>query len=239
MQEIKVAVRMDAEHLQESKFSIELAFWDEQWFLKTDITQLKQSIDYHKLEVASIHAPAFRMLRGDTVWPWCKLFEIARMLGVTHIVAHPPFGKFREFADSLPELCSFMSYFGELRICWEKFSSKRRVLSTFEEFSEIMNLSPKFGYCWDYSHVDGDEGEIEPYLPFTPIIHVSNTNTEGNLRHQRLFISGQRLNYNIVLKVLKDNNWTGLLVLEYMKDLHEYLVSDAHDLDWKIRSMMG
>lgn len=224
---IEVSIRMSAEHLEKSVFPIELAFYNVDDFLRMGINELVNKIETLRLKISSIHAPQFKILDKNLMKIWIILKSLCDKLNVNYVVMHPSFGKLDSFVYEKFNLISGIMQ--ESNVCIEKFGSKKRIVSTLESYKEVKSHYSNFYCCFDFSHTRGDEAEIEPYLSFTPIIHVSNT--VGELQHQRLFDKNGRLDYTEVIKILQKHNWNGVLVIEYLLEHHSHLIEDAQRLE--------
>lgn len=226
--DLEISIRMDANYIKQCKYPVELAFVDVNNFLYYNNRDIMDKIANNDLIVSSIHAPHFKLedLRLEVICN--KLVDLMRDLLVKSVVIHPSFAKLHT-DNTLRRLNLIKSILYDFNICIERFTSKRRWVSTLEEFKYI-NKKFDFKCCYDYSHVpNGNEETIIPYLPFTPIIHVSNRKEE-NTQHQRLFDSSCCLDYTKIFRLLKEYNWSGELCLEYMPEYHKYLEQDADKL---------
>lgn len=227
---MQVALRMDRNYIKNNRFPVELAFVDVQEFLDTKNYLYVDRIKEIGVDVVSIHAPHFKILDPDIKRIWYKLIHLAKQLKVEHIVFHPSYGNF--FDNAVAQNLSFINNLTKrfTIVCVEKFGSKRRIISSYENFLRLRSFFDNLYCCYDFSHVIGNEYTVEAYLPFTKSLHVSNRKGE-NTQHQRLFDKTCDLDYNLIIQNLKRNCWDGILVLEYMKEFHEYLVEDAQRLE--------
>jgi len=226
---LEISIRMDSNFIKPCTYPIELAFVCVDNFLKTKNKEIIHKIEISGLTASSIHAPHVSILDSKLNNVLYKLRALSRDLKVKNIVIHPSFAniKSKEVLGSIEQIKTILCDFN---VCIERFTSKRRWVSTLEEFKYI---NKEFGFkcCYDYSHVpQGNEETIIDYLPFTPIIHVSNRKGE-NTQHQRLFDQSCNLDYTKIVKILKEYSFTGELVLEYLPAYHKYLIEDAQRLE--------
>ncbi len=228
---MQVVIRMDSNHIKNKGFPVELAFVDVQEFLKLNSGDYLAELERAKIQVVSIHSPHFKILDPEIRAIFFKLRYLATKLNAKTIVAHPSYGnlKNKEVLKNLAIINNMTG--GYARVCIEKFTSRRRIISSREDYTLMRTLFPNLYCCYDFSHVPrGNEETIIDYLPITPVIHVSNRKGD-NIQHQRLFDTSCNLDYDKIVNILKQNNWSGELVIEYLEKFHSYVEQDAKRLE--------
>lgn len=209
---------------------IELAFYLPEDFYKVEPEKVYLPIIKQKTEVNSIHLPHVDFTKphliNDTL---SKIILIAKNVNCNLLVAHPSFGRRGDFENlSLPIIDNFLNK-ENVDFCWETFSSQRRIFSNLEILSDFCQKHSRYYICYDSSHIGESQKKILAdfgrYLSFIKIIHISNISSLK--QHLPLWFDEGLLNFDEILEFLKKEEYSGTLILEYLLEFHNQLISDA------------
>lgn len=216
--------------------SIEAAFYSTELFLRNvKVEDVVAPFSDIPIDVSSIHMahvritdfPLFELVLGKTI-------EIAKALKCDDIVVHPSKGKLGDVKDFIENTVDRLLNREKIYICWETFSSKKRFLSGITGIAEFCHGKQWHKACYDFSHIHDEEAsvmkQISKYLDYIKIFHISNRLSAQNIQHLPLFHSGSGrldLDFLSILKFLKDKDYAGTLVLEYLPEFHSQLIEDA------------
>lgn len=217
--------------------NIELAFYSTELFLRNVKVEAFQR---GPLQVSSIHMaharitdfPLFELVLTKTV-------EIAKCVDCQYIVVHPSKGRLGDVKDFIEGTVDKILNHEKIILCWETFSSKKRFLSGINGIAEFCHGKQWHKACYDFSHIHEEQDvvmkQISRYLDYIKIFHVSNRISIQNVQHLPLFNKGD-LDFMPILKFLKDKDYSGTLVLEYLPEFHSQLIEDALFLKGKFSS---
>lgn len=215
---------------------IELAFYLTESFLRN--VKLEEVIEPFKnipLSVTSIHMahvkitdfPLFELVLKKTI-------EIAKPLNCHDIVVHPSKGQLKDVKDFIGNTIDKMLNREKIFLCWETFSSKKRFLSGINGIAEFCHGRQWHKACYDFSHIHDEQEivmkQISKYLEYIKIFHISNRISVQKVQHLPLFYSGAGkldLDFMPILKFLKEKDYNGTLILEYLPEFHSQIVEDA------------
>lgn len=215
---------------------IEVAFYSTELFLRNvKVEDVIETFQKNPMAVSSVHMahvritdfPLFELVLGKTI-------EIAKVLGCQYIVVHPSKGQLNDVKGFIEDKIDKILSLEKIYICWETFSSKKRFLSGINGITEFCHGKQWHKACYDFSHIHDEEAlvikEISRYLDFIKIFHISNRISAQNIQHLPLFHSGSGrldLDFLPILKLLKEKDYDGTLVLEYLPEFHSQLLEDA------------
>lgn len=216
---------------------VEAAFYSTELFLRN--VKLEDVVGPFKkipeLEVSSVHMAHVRI----TDFPLFELVlkktaEIAKALGCENIVVHPSKGKLEDVVVFIEEKIDPILRREKIYLCWETFTSKKRFLSGIGGIAEFCRDKQWHRVCYDFSHIHDEQEivikQIEKYFEFIKIFHVSNRISEKKLQHLPVFHKGAGrldLNFVPVIRFLKEKDFGGSVVLEYLPEFHKELKKDA------------
>lgn len=208
--------------------NIELAFYSTELFLRNVKAEAFQR---GPLQVSSIHMaharitdfPLFELILTKTI-------EIAKCVNSQYIVVHPSKGRLEDVKDFIDGTVDKILNHEKIFLCWETFSSKKRFLSGINGIAEFCHGKQWHKACYDFSHIHEEQDavlkQISRWLDYIKIFHVSNRISIQNVQHLPLFNKGD-LDFMPILKFLKDKDYNGTLVLEYLPEFHSQLIEDA------------
>lgn len=224
--------------------SIELAFYSTELFLRN--VKLEEVIEPFKnipISVMSVHMahvkitdfPLFELVLSKTI-------EIAKALNCHDIVVHPSKGQLRDVKDFIENTIDKILNHEKIYLCWETFSSKKRFLSGINGIAEFCHGRQWHKACYDFSHIHDEQAavmkQISKYLEYIKIFHISNRISAQKVQHLPVFYAGGGkldLDFMPILKFLKEKDYNGTLVLEYLPEFHSQLTDDALFLSNKFR----
>lgn len=215
---------------------IEAAFYSTELFLRNvKVEDVIEPFQKNSMAVSSVHMahvritdfPLFELVLGKTI-------EIAKALGCQYIVVHPSKGQLSGVRDFINDKVDKILNREKVYICWETFSSKKRFISGINGIAEFCHGKQWHKICYDFSHIHDEEAlvikQISRYLDFIKIFHVSNRISAQNIQHLPIFHSGGGrldLDFLSILKFMKEKDYDGSLVLEYLPEFHDQLLEDA------------
>lgn len=227
--------------------SLEVAFFDPRDYPKAflenvEINDVIKPVKALEINVCSVHMAdqnlreEIRDSQGNFI-EHCftkvfeKTIEIAKNLECSNIVIHPEkgdnkvFEKYEKFLDDTLEQ-------NNLNLCWETFESGRRLFSGFENMFEYCKTKSRHKVCYDFSHVHLNQEDtlkfLDANLDLIKIFHVSNRSQEYRRNSVHLPIEHKEgdLNFREIFSFLKQKNYSGSIVLEYLPQYHEKMAGD-------------
>lgn len=226
--------------------NIELAFYSTELFLRN--VRLEDILDpFRKIptEVSSIHMahvgitdfPLFELVFKRTV-------EIAKEVRCRYIVVHPSKGSLDEVIDFIENTITPVLNHEKIFLCWETFASKKRFLSGVNGIGKFCHGRQWHRICYDFSHIHSEQDvvikEVSKYLEYIKVFHLSNRISSQNIQHLPIFHSGGGkldLDFLPILRFLKEKDYSGIMVLEYLPEFHSQLIEDALFLKNKFGSI--
>lgn len=220
--------------------SVEVAFYLPEPFLKNvSLERVVEPFKEIKLRVPSVH-----MAHARITEPYIfervlkKTIEIAKSLDCNLIVAHPSYGSLNQCRDFIDGIVDPLLNEHKIFLCWETFSSKKRFLSGIKGIVDFCRNREWYKACYDFSHLHYEEEkvfeDIENYLDYIKIFHVSNRVKEKKLQHLPIFSEEAEhnldLDFHKILDYLNQKEFSGSITLEYLPQFHDYLRPDARFL---------
>jgi hypothetical protein len=205
---------------------IELAlpyYWDIYEPVRAHLPEIAQKLKSYGTQVLSIHAVQ-APITDERFREWGKeIVDFARVLKVKNITLHP--NNVNDKVTAQIEARKNLKYFSglyddEITFCIETFESKKRVFTPAE--TAAFNLPMTL----DTSHIQSQKevwGFLENYRQNILTVHLS-AREPGN---QHLPIDSF---CKEVVGYLAENNWNGNVILEYMFEFHNRLLSDLEIL---------
>lgn len=214
--------------------NIEVAFYSTELFLRNvRVEDVEEPFQKNPIQVSSLHMahvritdfPLFELVLTKTV-------EIAKRLKCQDIVVHPSKGRLCDVKDFIEKTVDRILSHEKITLCWETFSSKKRFLSGINGIAEFCHGRQWHKACYDFSHIHDEQEavvkQIFRYLDYIRIFHMSNRISAQNVQHLPVFHSGRLdLDFIPILKSLKEKDYNGTLVLEYLPEFHSQLIEDA------------
>lgn len=215
---------------------VEAAFYSTELFLRNvKAKEVVSPFPKIPLEVSSVHMaharitdfPLFELVLARTI-------EIAKALGCRDIVVHPSKGRLEGVRDFIEEKIDPILRREKIYLCWETFTSKKRFLTGIGGIAEFCQGREWHKGCYDFSHIHDEEEviikQLDEYLDYIRIFHISNRISEKKLQHLPVFHKGAGkldLNFVPILRFLKERDFSGDLVLEYLPEFHGELREDG------------
>lgn len=181
----------------------------------------------HMAHVKITDFPLFELVLNKTI-------EIAKLLKCQDIVVHPSKGQLSEVRNFIENTVDKILNREKIFLCWETFTSKKRFLSGISGIAEFCHGKQWHKICYDFSHIHDEQEivmkQISKYLEYIKVFHISNRISAQKIQHLPLFYSGGGkldLDFMPIMKSLKDKDYNGALVLEYLPEFHSHLKEDA------------
>jgi hypothetical protein len=214
--------------------AVEVAFLDPHLFLNNvRIREVVAPFSKLPIKTASVHMAHARITEPDAfIETLKKTVQIAKILDCPLIVVHPSKGRLPDadafFAHRVDPLLKAVG----VLLCWETFASKRRFLSGIEGIAAFCEGRRWHRACYDTSHLFKPQNEIledfRRYVPkVTRVLHFSNRVAAQREQHLPLRHPEGDLEFEEILKGIKESNFSGTITLEYLKEHHDHLVEDA------------
>ena len=201
---------------------VELAlpyYWDIYKPVRGHLTEIAEKIKSYSTQVLSIHAVQ-APITDERFREWGKeMIDFAKTLKVKTITLHPNNVNRKDEAqkEAHKNLKYFSSlYNNEIIFCIETFEGKRRVFTPDE--TAAFNLPMTL----DTSHIRDDKeiwGLLKNYKENIFNVHLSAR--EGSKKHLPIDNFCKE-----VVGYLVENNWKGNVILEYLFEFHNQLLSD-------------
>jgi sugar phosphate isomerase/epimerase len=123
-----------------------------------------------------------------------------------------------------------------LYLCWETFESKRRVFGGIENMFKFCKDTRFHRICYDFSHVHKEQErilkDIKENIDIIKIFHLSNRIQDSIKQHYPVYYTEEKvaLDFDKVLSFLREIEYRGHLVLEYLPQFHSQLRPDGLNL---------
>lgn len=197
---------------------IELALpftWEMYAAIRPRLVPIANEISGYGARVLSVHAVQ-APISDERFLTWgAEIAQFALVVGSKYITVHPNKGSRSRKETAVRNIKYLNEQFGVV-FCVETFESRSRVLT----IQEIMDNG--LPMVLDTSHVSGPDAALRilaQYKDNIPHIHMSSS--DGVARHQR--VNEDCLN---IVRYLRDTKWSGSIVLEYMREFHEFFNID-------------
>lgn len=216
---------------------VEVAFYSTELFLRNVKIEgvVRPFQGAVPLEVSSVHMahagitdfPLFEVILGRTI-------EIAKALNCQDIIVHPSKGRLEDVVLFIEEKIDPVLRREKIYLCWETFTSKKRFLTGISGIAEFCKGRQWHKACYDFSHIHDEQEvvmkEAGRYLEFIRVFHISNRISEKKLQHLPVFHKGAGkldLEFGPILRFLKEKDFGGNIVLEYLPEFHSELRKDS------------
>jgi sugar phosphate isomerase/epimerase len=213
---------------------IETAFFNSDLFLKVDVGKIVKPFAQLNIKVSSLHFAQFSLVNLDLfARVFHKTIRIAMSLDCDSIVIHPSMGRLKAIANFLEKKIDPVLEKEKIYFCWETFESKRRIFGGLENLANYCRNTQYHRICYDFSHIHKNQQEIledlEKYLGLIRVFHRSNRIKGSIKQHYPVYYTQEdvALNFDEILTFLKQKNFNGHLVLEYLPQFHSQLLQDA------------
>jgi len=222
----------DQENLTEalkpfSNIGIQLSFFQKRDFLQMSHVSIKETCNSLSIEIPTVHAPTVDVFNHD----FLKIMEeIKNSYNVNLITIHPQKGdsilamaKLEEHAEAIENL--------NITLAYENFPfaiGKRKWICLPTEMHLRFNL-PFLKLTFDTSHLDSPKDSIEEFDAVSDkvaVVHLSDN--DGRKQHQPLGTG--YVPYKQFIKHLKDMDFHGPVVIEYMPEYRDRLIEDVEKL---------
>ena len=209
---------------------IEVAFYRPEVFRKINIDKIVNPFEQLKIKVSSVHMAHEKITKLNEFFETLiKTITIAKRLRCKNIVIHPSNAKLENIKGFIEQKINPLLEKEDIYICWETFAGKRRFLSGIEEIIKFCKAHSRYFACYDFSHLHKPQesviSEIREYLNFIRIFHLSNWSEQR--QHLPVFSEEGSLNFKIILQALKQEEFKGNFILEYLPEFHSELIKDC------------
>lgn len=198
-------------------------YWDIYEPVRGHLEEIAEKIKSYGTEVLSIHAVQ-APITDERFRTWGKeIADFAKILGVKTITLHP--NNINRDDEAQKEARKNLKYFarlysGEIVFCIETFEGKRRVFTPDETvtFNLPMTL--------DTSHIRDSEkiwSLLKGYKDNILNVHLSAR--EGSKQHLPIDNFCKE-----VVRYLIESKWNGNVILEYLPEFHERMLTDLESL---------
>lgn len=213
---------------------IEIAFFNPELFLKIDAEKVIEPFTELGIKASSLHFAQFSLVNLDLFTKvFYKTIKIVKSLECDSIVIHPTMGKYRTIENFFKEKIDPVLKKEKIYFCWETFESKRRIFGGLENLTNYCKDTSYHRICYDFSHIHKDQKEtlkdLEKYIDLIKLFHLSNR-VGGSIRqHYPIYYvqEDMALNFDEIFSFLKQRNFDGHLILEYLPQFHSQLLSDS------------
>lgn len=205
------------------KLSLQLAFFQRKDFLKLDHSEIKDIYESLNIKVLTIHAPTTDVFDEE----FLEIVEsIKKIYKVKVISIHPQRG---DTNSALAKLEEYEDFFRSLDIilAYENFPSpvsKRKWIYLPQDMYSKFNL-PFLKLTFDTSHLDSPSEcvkELNSVYDKVEVIHLSDRDS----KKQHLPLGEGILPYKQFLNFLKEKDFKGFVVLEYLEEFKARLIED-------------
>ncbi len=178
--------------------------------------------DYHDVPILAIHAPT--LLVTQRVWgrePWTKLemsCEMAREVGATTVVVHPPFRWQREYAAAFVEGVAALSERSGVTLAVENmypWRARQREMLAYSPGWDPIDL-PYPSVTLDLSHAAtaGQDGLELAQVLGDRLAHLHLADGSGSAKDEHLIPGRGGQPCDAVLGLLAERSWSGTVVVE-------------------------
>lgn len=213
---------------------VEVAFLDPELFLNINIRDILSPFKKPNIEASSIHFAQFNLSKLDMFLKvFNKTAKIANSLNCNLIVIHPNMGKYEVIKRFLEEEIDPVLKKEGLYLCWETFESRRRIFGGVDEMFNFCKNTCCHRICYDFSHIHKEQEEIlkdiKENIDIIKIFHISNRIKNSIKQHYPVYYSEEEmaLDFDKILSFLRQNEFRGHLVLEYLPQFHSQLLPDG------------
>ncbi len=207
-------------------------YWDIYEPVRGHLTEIAEKIKSYGTEALSIHAVQ-APITDERFRTWGKeIADFAKDLGAKIITLHPNHIDKKDEAqkEALKNLEYFTGmYSGDVVFCIETFEGKRRVFSPDETVSFNLPMT------LDTSHIRDNEkiwSLLKSYKENILNVHLSAR--EGKKQHLPI----DNFCKEVVTYLVK-SNWEGNVILEYLFEFHDQMLSDIETLEVLRRELIG
>lgn len=208
--------------------AIQLSFFQKQDFLQMNHDFIKKTCVSLNINIPTVHAPTVDVFNQEFLE---IISKIKKIYGVKLISIHPQNGdctlamaKLKEYTNIIEKL--------EVILAYENFPSsagRRKWICLPHDMYSEFNL-PFLRLTFDTSHLDRPSEcikEFDVVCDKVAIVHLSDSN--GRKQHQPL--GAGLVPYRQFIKHLKDINFQGPVVLEYMPEYEKKLIDDIREYE--------
>lgn len=220
--------------------AVEVAFLSPEFFIKNVVVNnVISAVEKFSLKVSSIHLPHVNLnIPQDSKLVFEKSFLLAKGLKTRHLIIHPSKGDSSSVRKRIEKEITPQLENQDVYLCWETFESKKRLFGGIEGLFNFSKKQKRHKICFDFSHVHVGQYKLlellKQYKQEIAVFHVSNRMTQENKIIQHLpmwehtFPEGKAdLDFEPIIKLLKQSNPKVDFVLEYLFDYHKFLLRDA------------
>ncbi|MCX7661550.1 MAG: sugar phosphate isomerase/epimerase [Candidatus Omnitrophica bacterium] len=203
--------------------NLQLAFFSRKDFLFLDHKKIKKVCDDLNINIPTVHAPCVDVFDNQFLE---ILSLIKKIYNVKVISIHPQRGERTEALKRLKEI-SFLIKELDLILAYENFPQKlsfRKWICLVQEMYNFFDLD-FLKITFDTSHLDNTQEVISEFRKAKDriqVIHLSDKN--NNQTH--LPLGEGNLCYQAFLDYLKEIEFKGFLVLEYLNTYENKLIKD-------------
>lgn len=213
---------------------VEVAFLNPELFLNAELKDIIMPFEKTNIKASSIHFAQFSLSKLDLFLKvFNKTVKIAKSLNCDFIVVHPSMGKYDAIKRFLNEKIDPVLEREGLFLCWETFESRRRIFGGIDEMFKFCKDTQYQRICYDFSHIHKEQEKIledlKENIDIIKIFHLSNRIKNSIKQHYPVYCSDEEiaLDFGKILSFLRQNEFRGHLVLEYLPQFHSQLLPDG------------
>ena len=206
---------------------IQLSFFQKRDFLNLEHQKIKETCDLLNIEIPTVHAPTVDIFDEEFIYFLNLIKEIYK---VKIITIHPQKGTLNLALEKFKALNNKLINLG-LTLAYENFPSntkKRKWIYKPKDMYEKFNLA-FLKITFDTAHLDEPNNclrEFKKIYDKVEIIHLSDRDS----KRQHLPLGEGRLPYLEFLEYLKNSNFKGFIVLEYLGEFQDRLILDLEKI---------
>jgi sugar phosphate isomerase/epimerase len=223
----------DALSTYEQVGAVEVAFYRPQLFLeRVTVEGVVAPFSILSLRVTSVHMAQVRIAQFDEFLDVLhKTIPIAQALNCHLIVAHPTNARLAEVEQKIVGAVDPLLAEAGVNLCWETFAGRRCFLSGIEGIAAFCRGRLHHAACYDTSHLHKPQAEvladIADYADCIRCFHLSNRGLREGQQHLPLRDPQGVLDFDEILAAITESGFGGSLTLEYLRQFHDQLVTDA------------
>lgn len=207
--------------------NIQLAFFKKKDFFKFDHKNIIDICNSLNIKIPIIHAPCIDIFDEE----FLKILEFIKdIYKIKLITIHPQEGDAKSALKKLEELGPTIKRL-DLILAYENFpktTQKRKWVNLPKDMYEKFNL-PFLKITFDTAHLDEPANclnELGQIFDKVEVIHLSDKNS----KFHHLPLGEGILPYKKLLDYLKEKNYNGFLVLEYLDEFQDKLIRDFKEI---------
>lgn len=217
---------------------IEVAFYNPYSFLENvEPAGIVKPLKEFKMKVSSVHFPQFNLIKKDLFKPiFTATTDILRKLNSHLLIIHPCKGRIEQIEGFINSEINPVLEKEKIYLCWETFESKKRLFGGLENIFKYCKDKQFHGICYDFSHIHKREKEVldelNQHIELIKVFHLSNKLKNRMGQHYPIFYRKEEVVFNFrdILLILKERDYKGYLVLEYLPQFSSQLLPDIEKI---------